>query len=242
MKRKTYNIIIFLGFILLGLLISLNYNFEGIKTSLDMNAKEYQDAIEERNKLYKEISNLEKLNEETTSKINQYDNYGQNSKKIMEDMGKQLEDYGLLTGLSEVRGAGLEIIIKDGDVLPEDSEFTQWRKIFHDIDMEMVLNDFRLAGAQSIAINKHRFIPTTGVSCYWSFIKVDDTLEYAPFKFYILGDPKLLKASLLEETSHISSLILRDLKVEINEKEDILLPAAEISLEHEFLKPYKNDK
>ncbi|MGL4774696.1 MAG: DUF881 domain-containing protein [Clostridium sp.] len=240
MKGKSYNFVIFLAFILLGLLIAFNYNFEGIQTTLNMNAKEYQDAIEERNKLYKEISKLENLNDETAKKINSYDTHGKNDEKILEDMKRQLEDYSLLTGMSEVNGPGLVITIKDGDIDPTlDSEFTQWRKLFHDSDMIKVLNDFRKAGAEAIAINNLRFLPTTGVNCAWSFIKVDDSLEYAPFKFSIIGDPEVMKAALLEDGSHISSLILRDLNVHIEVKEEIILPATESKINADFLSPYR---
>ena len=65
MKKSSGGLIVFFASIFVGLLITFNTNFgEIIKNSTQLSAKDYQDAVNERTDLYKEISNVtERKNE-----------------------------------------------------------------------------------------------------------------------------------------------------------------------------------
>ena len=93
MKNKSAKIALFIGTLIVGILIAINFNFDGI-ASKQLTAKEYQDAIEERTQLYKQISLLQKSNREFQEKIDKYKNDDKMNGKVLEDMRNQLGDYG----------------------------------------------------------------------------------------------------------------------------------------------------
>lgn len=241
MKKSNGGLMVFFASIIVGLLIAFNMNFNGIiGSSIQLSAKDYKDAINEKSDLYKEISNLKKRNGEMQGTINQYKYDDKKQDNVLDSMKSQLKDYGMITGLRAVRGSGILLKINDGNInTSKDTEFEAKSKIFHDNDMALVLNDLRKAGAEAISINNHRVIPSTGVICNWAFLGFeDDSTEYAPFYIYAIGDPDVLKTALLEDGSHIRELMVRQLSVQIEKKDNIVMPAAPKLGSTEYMKEY----
>ncbi|HEY5524426.1 MAG TPA: DUF881 domain-containing protein [Clostridium sp.] len=243
MKNIKAKIVVFFSTILVGFLIATNYNFQGSSSSLKLNVKEYQNAIETKNNLIKQVASLRQINSDTKTKVDKYNNSDIDNVKILEDMKMQVADYGRLTGLNEVRGPGLVITINDGSInKDEDTQSIARQKYLHDADMARVLNEIRYAGAEAIAINKHRVSPLTGVNCDYAFLMFnDDTTGYAPFNVYAIGNPETLKASLVQQGSFLNQLLSRGLSVEVEIKAEITMPAANIG-PMEYAKEYINKK
>ncbi|MDI9216137.1 DUF881 domain-containing protein [Clostridium tertium] len=156
-------------------------------------------------------------------------------------MKNQLFDYGALSGITSVKGPGLVIEIKDGDIDRKlDADYEIWRKIFHENDLSMVLNELRNAGAEAITMNNHRILPNTGVKCYSAHIGFEDeSSTYAPFYIYAIGNPEEMKAYLLAENGFIQKLIIRKIKVEIEVKDEIIIPATKQSVEARYMQRYE---
>jgi len=243
MKNIKAKIVVFFSTILVGFLIATNYNFQGSSSNLKLNAKEYQNAIETKNNLIKQVASLRQINSDTKTKVDKYNNSDIDNVKILEDMKMQVADYGRLTGLNEVKGPGLVITINDGSINKnEDTQSTTIQKYLHDADMARVLNEIRYAGAEAIAINKHRVSPLTGVNCDYAFLMFEDkTADYAPFNVYVIGNPETLKASLFQQGSFLNQLLIRGLSVEVEIKAEITMPAANIG-QMEYAKEYINKK
>ena len=230
MNIKSSNKVVLVATLLLGFLIMINLNdntgagsFSGLSTS------EYMSAVEEKNKLISEVNSLIDNNSEIQEKIDKYTN-SYNSEAVIEDMKDQLKDYGMLSGLSEVKGPGIVIRINDGKYTYDDADFYKWNKILHDKDVECVLNEIRSAGAEAISLNDHRIIATTGVKCKWAFITFEDgDEEYPTFNFYAIGDPEILLAELTRDGSYINKLINRGLEITMDRKDEIILKAGNIS-------------
>ena len=123
----------------------------------------------------------------------------------------------------------------------KDNQLEVDRRTLHSSDVALVLNELRAAGAEGIAINNYRVLNTTGVQCAWAFIRFDDKkIEGSPFKFYALGNPDQLQASLLLEGSHINELKIRKLNITIEKFEEIELPTAKKSIEPSFMQRADN--
>lgn len=233
---------VLLPLIIVGFLITISLNFRNIKTSKPLNAVEYKNATEQRNRLHKEIENIKEENIDYTNKINKYkDNDPKKNEKLIEDMRKQLIDYSSLSGYSKVKGPGLVIRVEDGDMdRGSDSDIEILRKIFHEDDMSLILNELRKAGAEAISVNDHRILPNTGVKCQWVLIGFEDQSSIpAPFYISAIGDAEKIKASLLAEDSYIQKLILRKLKVEIEIKDEVIIPSTNQSTEVNYMKRYE---
>jgi uncharacterized protein YlxW (UPF0749 family) len=159
-------------------------------------------------------------------------------------MKAQISDYEMFIGLNKVSGPGIVLTIKDGktDALEEDpNEIIS--KLLHDYDMELILNELKAAGAEAISVNNHRVVPWTGVICNWAFMGFDDGgMEYAPFNIYAIGDPKKLKAALLEDGSHARELMFRKLYVYIEEKEKITMPPTISNSNVKYMERYDDKK
>ena len=229
MKKNKGSFFIFIAAMLLGLLISVNFNFDAITSHNELNTSQYQNAVEERTRLYKEISGLKENNIEIREKINQYMYDDEKNDKIVKDMKLQIKDYGMFTGSTEVEGSGIILTINDGATnLDEEGMSNVMSKLVHDSDMALIINELRQAGAEAICVNNRRIAPWSGVICAWAFLEFEDKeREYPPFKIYAIGDPEKLKAALLEEGSHVRELMVRKLFVQIEEKEKITMPSTD---------------
>lgn len=244
MKNNNKFFFVFIAAIIVGALISMNFNFEGIQSYTQLNATQYQNAIEERATLYKEIGNLKEDNSEAKSKINNYKKNDTKNDKILEDMKTQITDYGMFTGSGEVSGPGIVLKVNDGNInINEESSYEIMNKILHDSDMALIINELRKAGAEAISVNNHRIVPWSGVICNWAFIGFEDgTMESAPFNIYAIGDPEKLKAALLEEGSHIKELMIRKLSVEIEKLDNITMPPTKASGNIKYMERNEKNK
>lgn len=242
MKKSNNSIIIGIGAIVVGFLLIQNFNFESVDYSMNINAKEYQKAQEEKNKLMKKVDALKKDNYEASKKISIY-GVAEKNERILKDMKEQSEFYGLVTGSNEVMGPGIKITAMDGDInYNTASEYEKRSKIIHDYDMNNIINAIRIAGAEAISINNHRVALTTTVQCNGAFLLFEDgSLEMAPFNIYAIGDPETLKLTLASEGSYFKKLKARGIKIEVESSSEIKMPAINVR-EIKFAKEFINNK
>lgn len=249
MKNYRNKFFILITSIVLGFLIVINIGINKTNGFLSMNSVQYKDAIEERNKLYDEITALSDDNYELAKKISNldiddYDYEKENNEKVIEHMKEQLSSYSNLAGTFETKGPGIILTIYDGEYdINQDDQLEVDRKTLHSADAAMVLNDLRTAGAEGIAINDYRILNTTGLVCAWAFIRFEENgneMEGSPFKFYAIGDPDQLEASLLAEGSHINQLIIRKLNIKIEKFDEITLPKTRKTIEPKFMERADN--
>lgn len=239
MKNIGSKTIIFILTVCLGFLIAGNFKFKGFSDSLKLNTAEYQDAIEKKNKLLKEVGSLKSDNTKAKEKIEKYNSEGVNSEKVIEDMKYELERLGMLTGLNEVSGEGVVIIINDGEFDNDmDSKQDLLRKTLHDSDMFAILNELKSVGAEAISINDHRFTPLSALTCKYAFLEFEDSdMVSAPFNIYAIGDAETMKSLLLEDGSYLKRLQIRGLSVELEVKKNIVMKASNVR-EMKFSKEY----
>lgn len=204
-----------------------------------MKSIEYKDAIEQRNLLYKEISDLKEINNDIMYKLRDYNQGDSKHDKVMDDMKVQLNDYSEIAGTTALEGSGIVIRIKDGyyDV-NESTSYEIERRTLHAEDAAMVLNELRNAGAEAIAINGYRVLNDTGVRCEWAFIGFNDnnqTIEGQPFYFYALGKPEELEAALLSDGSFLNRLIIRGLEIAVEKRDDLYFPPTNRALDFQYM-------
>lgn len=242
MKNNKATTFILLASIFTGFLIINSIDLNGVSKSItSLNAVDYKKAVEERNQLYKDIDSIKSENIDHRNKISKYNgNDPEKSKKLVEDMKNQLVDYGALSGITTIKGPGLIIKMQDADRNKSlDTSYETYRKMIHDEDMALILNELRNAGAQSIALNDHRILTNSTVICNWAFIGFEDeTSTFAPFYIYAIGNPEEMKAALLLENGIIQRLLLREIKIEIEEKDEIIIPSTRQSTESKYMERY----
>ncbi|MDS0527307.1 DUF881 domain-containing protein [Clostridium sp. SHJSY1] len=231
MKNERAKIVVFISTIIVGFLIAGNFSFEGFDSSFQLNAKEYQNAIETKNNLLKEIGSLKSNNKEVKEKIDKYNNHDIDYDKILNDMKDEVRDYGMLTGLNEVTGPGVVITVNDAIINNTyDSQEEMLNKTLHDFDMFSLLNELKSAGAEAISINNHRISPLTALTCKYAFLEFEDgDMVSAPFNIYAIGDQESMKTLISQDGSYFKRLKIRGLSVKLQVKDNITLKAANIS-------------
>lgn len=242
MKNIKGNIFILGTSIITGFLIINSVNLNNINSKVQsLNAMDYKKAIEERNQLYKDIEDIKSQNIDYRHQISKYDNNDPDkSQKLIEDMKNQLITYSELSGTSAVKGPGLIIKLEDDEIDKVwDTQSEIARKMIHEDDMALVINDIRSAGAEAISINNHRILTNTNVSCYWAFIGFEDESRvFAPFYISVIGNPEEMKSILLSENSVLQKLKARNIKVEIVVKDEIVIPITKQNTEPKFMQRY----
>lgn len=243
MKIKSAKGMVLIATILVGYLIVINFNVKGVQVAFQLNASEYKNLLAEKNKLLSEVNSLAVDNREKANKIKSYDIGGDNHERIIQDMKNQLADYGMLSGLNEVKGPGVIIRVNDGEIDHQlDSDYIKQNKIFHDKDLQILLNEIRLSGAEAISINNRRLTSYTGAKCHWAFILFEDGTDVYPiFNFYVIGDPKTLEAALMADGGHLQRLRARGLDISLQKKDKIILNAVDIR-DFNFAEEYVNKK
>ena len=229
MRKKGFKIVVFLACIFVGYFIALNTNLDNIVSfNNQLDAKGYQDAVEEKLSLYNEIANLKEINNELRTRVKKYERADERQETIYSDMKMQLSEYGLLTGLTEAQGPGVVITIKDG-IMGNNNQENRLRT-FHDYDMRNLINEFRNCGVEAMSVNDYRIPSLSGVLCHGLFLKFQDqSVVYGPFKIYLLGDADTLKVTLLKEGSYLNTLKSRGIIVTLEKADNIILPAAKPS-------------
>ena len=108
MKSYRNRFFILIATILLGFLIVINISKNDVKGFFNLSSMEYKDAIDERNRLYDEISILNDDNYELLKRIESLDindkNTKENNEKVIENMRNQLSTYLDIAGKKEVKG------------------------------------------------------------------------------------------------------------------------------------------
>lgn len=239
MRKHIDKILIFIASIITGALISINFSDNKIDTFFSMKSVEYKDAVEQRNLLYQEISDLKESNNDIMYKLRDYNQGEEKHQKIMDDMKSQLSDYSEIAGATALEGSGIVIKIKDGyyDV-KESSSYEIDRKTLHATDAALLLNELRAIGAEAIAINGYRILNDTGVQCDWAFIVFNDnnqSSEGQPFYFYALGEADELEAALFSDGSYLNKLIIRGLDIEVEKRDDLSFPATNRILDFQYM-------
>ena len=107
------------------------------------------------------------------------------------DMVADLNTIRVFTGLSEVSGPGVELPLPP-EVRPE--------------YVQDLINEFRNAGAEAIALNEQRIVSSSAVSTYQGKLVVNGTLVEAPLVLRAIGHPDTLDRALGRKGGMLSFL------------------------------------
>lgn len=239
MKKHIDKILIFIASIITGALISISFSENKTDTFFSMKSIEYKDAIEQRNLLYKEISDLKESNNDIRYKLRNYNQGEEKHQKVVDDMKSQLSDYSAIAGTTALEGSGIVIKVEDGDYdINESTSYEIERKTLHATDAALLINELRSIGSEAISINGYRILNDTGVICDWAFITFNDnnqSYEGQPFYFSALGEPDELEAALLADGSYLNRLIIRGLKIEVEKRDDLYFSPTNRVLDFQYM-------
>ncbi len=194
MKKKTkQNIILFLMSFILGILLIVNINQDADKYR-EVSLKSVQMIRNEIGNYEKEISDLSKFIEEKNKEIQKYETSIKEEGNIIEVIKDEIEDIKFIAGFKDTQGPGIIVTISDSE---SDFEYGENISDFlvHDIDVQRLVNDLKIAGAEAISVSGQRVLSTSEIECNGPTIKINDRTYPIPFVIKAIGDPKVLNAA-----------------------------------------------
>lgn len=232
MKNNESTLFVFIASIIVGLLIAMNIGFEGKSNFLDV--KQYNEAYNERNKLYSEINNLKNEYYTTYSKLQKYENGDEKKYEVLEEIQNEINYNSLIMGTSDVEGQGVKIILEDGEI--NFGEYVRREQLIHDSDIVKVINDLKNAGAEAISVNGERVIYDNYGLCAGSNIDLNGIKIIPPFYISAIGNKDVLYNYLTLKQTHTKELKLGEVKVSIVKADNIKILAYTGKLNYKYMK------
>jgi uncharacterized protein YlxW (UPF0749 family) len=218
MKNPASRYILFIVFIILGLVMAVQFKSTLNSRKVTASNKLSADALKEQiTEISREIEELRISIDESLAFQNEIIKEYialQNDEKLMEEWNL----LKLHTGLSSVSGPGVTITLDDASEIQSDLPLEFF--IIHDYDVRQIVNDLKKAGAQAIAINGERMVPMSELICAGPTIIINKNRHPVPFVIEAIGDPDVLYDS-LNTSAKINELREFNIKVEIKKSKEI---------------------
>lgn len=200
-KINAINIFIFvLVFIASTLIVNgADANIDENTIYVIKNLNEYEKSIEDMRNV------VEQLRAQVESEKNFLDSY-ENSNFLDDiiDINSQIEELKFYNGFTDVRGQGIMMRVSDSTI--EDDSIDIMQKIVHDVDITVLLNDLKNAGAEAIDVNGQRIINISEVVCAGPVLSINGVAVPAPFVIRAIGDMDSLYNSVTEEGTYADEL------------------------------------
>lgn len=120
------------------------------------------------------------------------------------DLNFQIEELKFYNGFTDVRGPG--IMMRVSDSISDDENLDIMDKIVHDVDITVLLNDLKSAGAEAIDVNGKRIVNISEVVCAGPVLKINGEAVPAPFVIRAVGDQEALYNVVTEEGTYAYDL------------------------------------
>jgi uncharacterized protein YlxW (UPF0749 family) len=200
-KRNVINIIIFvLVFSASALIVN------GTETNINENTIYIIKNLSEYEKNIEDMRNVvEGLRAQVDSEKNFLKEHENNNfLDDIIDINSQIEELKFYNGFTDVRGPGIMMSVSDSTI--DDDSIDIMEKIVHDVDITVLLNDLKNAGAEAIDVNSQRIINISEVVCAGPVLKINGEAVPAPFIIKAIGDMDSLYNAVTEEGTYAYEL------------------------------------
>ena len=168
--------------------------------------------------------------QETQNKINEYTNQINNNDDVSILINDELNEAYMHAGLSDVTGQGIVVTLSDNEFRNIDS-----------IDLILLVNELRAAGAEAISINSERVIYRTEIVDVSSkYILVNGIRIKGPYIEKAIGDKKYLESSISIKNGYIDEMKADNKSIEYVVEDNISIPKYTHSIEFENAKNVEN--
>lgn len=109
----------------------------------------------------------------------------------LSSLEQDLERFGLYAGTTRVRGPGLTVVLSDS---PLSARGASTDFVIQDVDLQLVVNELWLAGAEAVAINGQRIVGTTAIRSAGEAILVNFKVLTSPYRIEAVGPSAGMRA------------------------------------------------
>lgn len=182
-----------------------------------------------------EYNNLHETLEKTEQKLEQT---RQNATKNDENdiaQEEEIKKNQTLLGLTEVEGPGLIIKLDDNREVESDEVLNISEYLVHDADLLFIINELFNAGADAVAINGQRIVPTTSILCDGNIIRVNGKMIGVPINIEAIGYPERMYGALVRPGSYLEYMANDGVQVYVEKTNYLKLPKFEGVYSYEHL-------
>ncbi len=185
---------------------------------------------EEQARYYKlQNDELQKEINKVRTKLNDYIDASTNQDKLQKALLQELDDLRIRDGETIVEGPGIVITADDTNMLKPSMTNTDSNALnallIHDIDLMMVVNELRAAGAEAIAINDQRVVGSTAIRCVGPVIRINDRTVSTPFIIQAIGKADTLYGGMNLPDGELDYLRKVGFHVDVVKKDKMRVPA-----------------
>lgn len=210
MRVKSGQIAVGLAALILGLMVVVQFRLERVvppSTDTNQLVTLLKQADQQRQQLSQEVAHLNML---LDSRISQ--------KASAARLEHQLTAAEILAGTVPVEGPGVVVHWSNGNA-PAAYQLT-------DIDLLLLVNELRSAGAEAISINGQRITAQTEIRSAANYILINDTQSNAPFVINAIGQPNTLSGALTLAGGLYDESQQEGLSMVITSSHNVEVPAA----------------
>lgn len=145
-------------------------------------------------------------------------------------------------GLREVAGPGVVITLDDnnsGALSAQQANpgfYQPDNFLIHDKNILYLVNELKRAGAEAIAVNNQRIVPSSTIRCVGTVILVNSARLAPVYEIKAVGDPEALEKAIAngEEFPYLKA---KEFPVKITRVNDMLIPAYKGGFDTDHLQP-----
>ncbi len=171
---------------------------------------------------YQDVS--ERL-EQTEKRLNEYLANISSTDKTIELLQQELAQLNVVSGLTEVKGKGIIITVKDAETL--NPLYLAEDQIVHDNDLLQIVNELRAAGAEAISINNQRLTSLSAIRCVGPSILVNDVKIGAPFVIKAIGNVDYLYSGINLSGGVVDIMRKYGISIEVERNDNVIIPKYE---------------
>ncbi len=190
--------------------------------------RDLRNSLKESEKAYKE-------------KSEQYDSLINDLAKRTSTSNKLVEELTLLrikAGVVAIQGPGIIITIDDTTTIrPKITGDNAAPYLTHDIDILMLVNELRAAGAEAIEINSERMAYNSAIRCVGPVIQINGKPVGSPFIIKAIGKPEELLGAANLPFGVLDGLRPLGIKIDVKKRDLIKIDALNKPQSIDYAKP-----
>lgn len=218
MKGK---LLIAVVFVVLGFMLSVQYKSTEQQKTIRM---ERVEDLSER---------LKSMEEENALLLQEIEELRSNGGSGYVD--SEMERLQVMSGLTDVQGAGIEIVLDDSNIAKNPNQNPNLY-IIHDEDLLRVLNELRAAGAEALSVNEQRIVATSEIRCAGPTVSVNNVRSAPPYVIKAIGSPKTMISALKLRGGVVEIFEFWGIQVKIKTVDKLRIPALKGARNFEYAK------
>lgn len=230
--KITISIVVFFISIMLVSLMFIQFRTVEETNSLGIEEMREDELRQEMLRWKAQYNDVDQKLQANKEKINEYTNMIQNNQQSSELLEKELQEYNMLVGKTNVIGEGVELTLSDDEFLSYSSS-----------NLISLVNELKYAGAEAISINGQRIVNSTDiVSIGGRYILINGERVASPYNVKAIGNRNDFNTILnFQNEGFVPSYKNRGYKIEMVLKPDIRIEAYNKELTLKYMQEKKEE-